>query len=150
MSDQKIKIRIRAVIIQNDHILLAYHPERDFHFYIGGKMEFGETIVDAFNREIKEECAGSVEPKFIKILYIGEFLQPENGEHSLEFFVLGEIDKFKEVEQELKTDYDSHVFIKWVPLANLPANLKPSSLTPRLLADWQKGFPDEGEYIGRT
>lgn len=149
VDNPKIINRVRAIIIKNDHVLLAYSPERDFYFYIGGKIDFGETIKRAFAREIKEECQGDVEPVFSKILYIRELLIPEENEHSIEYFVLGDIDKFKEVEQELNTDYDSHLFIKWVPMSDLPVNLKPEALTPKLLKDWRNGFPNEGEYLGR-
>ena len=149
MDKPKIINRVRAVIIKNDHVLLAYSPERDFYFYIGGKIDFGETIKEAFSRELKEECKGEIVPIFSKILYIRELLIPEEDEHSIEYFVLGDIDKYKGVEQELITSYDSHVFIKWLPMSDLPTNLKPAALTQKLLTDWKNGFPNEGEYLGR-
>lgn len=59
--DKKIKPRVRLVIIKNKKLLLTYTKDGDFYFYIGGKMEFGETLEQACLREIKEECGKDVD-----------------------------------------------------------------------------------------
>lgn len=54
--EKKIKVRVRLIIIKQSKILLSYVKDEDFYFYIGGKVEFGETIKQACVREIEEEC----------------------------------------------------------------------------------------------
>jgi len=49
----KIKIRLRLVIIKEDKLLSYYNSIDDCCFYIGGKLEFGEAIKDGWKREIK-------------------------------------------------------------------------------------------------
>lgn len=55
--ENKIKIRLRLVIIKEDKLLAYYDSMDDYYFYIGGKLEFGETIEAGWKREIKEELA---------------------------------------------------------------------------------------------
>ena len=59
MDDKKIKVRVRLIIIKNDKILLSFVNDENFHFFIGGKMEFGETLLQACLREVAEECDGA-------------------------------------------------------------------------------------------
>lgn len=97
MSERKVKVRVRLVIIKNHKILLSWNSDGQYYFYIGGKVEFGETLKEACAREIEEECDGA-KFTFQKILYVRDFVLPEEDEHSVEFYILGEIDKFAEID----------------------------------------------------
>ncbi len=149
MEDRKIKIRLRLVIIKNDKLLAYYDSIDDFYFYIGGKLEFGETIKNGWEREIKEELGDDVKFTFEKILYVRDFILEEKNEHSLELFILGGINKFEEVEKRPDPEYGGKKWPTWLDIHHLPANLYPKPLTKKLLADHKKGFPNSGEYIGR-
>ncbi len=72
--DQKIKIRLRLVIIKQNKLLAYYDSIEDYYFYIGGKLEFGETVEKGWTREIHEELGEDVEFTFEKILYIRDFI----------------------------------------------------------------------------
>jgi GrpB-like predicted nucleotidyltransferase (UPF0157 family)/ADP-ribose pyrophosphatase YjhB (NUDIX family) len=142
-----MKVRVRLVIIKEGKILLTYTEDEKYHFYIGGKVEYGETILEACEREMREEGNGA---KFTlkKILYIRDFIRTERGEHSVELFILGEIDKFKEIEG-LRDDESPDQYQTWVELKKLPEiNIKPKELTRRLLADYKRGFGGETGYLG--
>lgn len=147
--ENKIKIRLRLVIIKNDKLLAYYDSMDDYYFYIGGKLEFGETIEDGWKREISEELGDDVEFTFKKILYIRDFILKEKNEHSLELFILGDINKFMEIDERPDPEYDGKKWPKWLDLDNLPKNLYPKPLSKKLLEDYKAGFPREGEYIGR-
>lgn len=141
-----IKPRVRLIIIKDHKILLTHTSLEDFYFYIGGKIEFGETIEQACKREVVEECGEGAVFNFNKILYIRDFIK--NNEHSIEFFVLGGINKFSEIEGKIDPEFpDSHTQ-RWLNLDNLPANLYPQSLTKVLLEDYKNGFPNQGLYLG--
>lgn len=150
MADEKrIKVRVRLVIIKNDHILLSYNQDGDYYFYIGGKVEFGETLREACTREIAEECGGA-KFTFQKILYIRDFIHPEENEHSVEFYILGEIDKFKEIDGFKDQEFEGRHWQAWIPLGKLAeTNIKPETLTSQLLEDYQNDFAGETKYLGK-
>ncbi len=59
MYNEKIRA-IALVIIKHNNLTLVspgYDKVKDSHFYrlIGGGIEFGETAIEALNREVKEE-----------------------------------------------------------------------------------------------
>jgi len=145
----KINIRLRLVIIKERKLLTYYDSIDDYYFYIGGKLEYGETVEEGWKREIKEELGEGVEFTFKKILYIRDFILPEKHEHSLELFILGDINKFMEIDERPDGEFEGKKWPKWLDLNNLPDNLYPKPLTKKLLEDYKAGFPREGEYIGR-
>lgn len=147
MEDKKIKTRVRLIIIKNDKILLSYTEDEDFYFYIGGKIEFGETVKDACIREVQEECHANF--TFRKILYIRDFILPEIDEHSIEFFILGDVDKFEEIEGIKDEEFDGRHWQTWVDINKLPQiNIKPKTLTENILASYKNGFSNDTEYVG--
>ena len=146
MSEQKIKARVRLIIIKNNKILLSYTKDEDFYFYIGGKIEFGETIKEACIREVQEECKANF--TFKKILYIRDFILPEIDEHSIEFFILGEVDKFEEIERIKDEEFDGRHWQTWVDINKLSEiNIKPKTLTEKILANYKNGFSKDTEYV---
>ena len=147
--DNKIKVRLRLVIIKNEKLLAYYTQENDFFFYIGGKLEYGESIEACWKREVKEELGENVKFSFRKILYIRDYIDPSENEHSVELFILGYIDKFEEVEGRPDSEFEGKKWPTWLEINNLPNNLYPKQLTKKLLQDYKKGFPNTGEYIGR-
>ena len=147
--DQKIKIRLRLVIIKKEKLLAYYDSVEDFYFYIGGKLEYGETIEDGWKREIAEELGDDVLFTFKKILYVRDYIVSENNEHSLELFISGDINKFEEIEGKPDPEFDGKKWPIWLPINKLPDNLYPKPLSKKLLEDYKAGFPREGEYIGR-
>lgn len=146
--DKKIKPRVRLVIIKNNKLLLTYTKDGDFYFYIGGKMEFGETLEQACSREIKEECGENVDFTFKKILYIRDYIKLEEDEHSIEFYILGDINKFEEIEGVEDEEFPGLHHQTWVDMDNLPENILPKGLTATLKDDYKNGFPRQGEYLG--
>lgn len=147
MNQKKIKPRVRLIIIKKGKILLSYTKNENFYFYIGGKVEYGETIIQACQREIKEECGGA-KFTFKKILYIRDYIKREQNEHSLELYILGDINKFREIEKIRDKEYPDH-YQTWVDLKKLSKiDIKPKKLTNRLILDYQNGFSDTTKYLG--
>lgn len=148
MSKHFINIRLRLIIIKERQILLMYDSVKDFYFYVGGKLEYGETIETAAQREVFEECGKDVTFTFKKILYIRDFIAPKIPEHSLELFILADINKYKELEGKRDWEFEGKKWLTWKDIHDLPANLYPQKLTSVLIADYEKGFPSQGTYIG--
>ena len=146
MSNQ-IKIRVRLIIPHENKLLLEYVEGEDFYFYPGGKVEFGETLLLACKREMVEELG----VKFVlkKILYIRDFLKLEKDEHSVEFFILGEINKSVVEKNPDDPDYKEHHRFEWVEIDKLAEKeIFPKELTPKLIADFKAGFLNQGQYLG--
>lgn len=150
MDEHKINLRLRLIIIKNGKLLVEHNSKKDFCFYVGGHLEYGETILEGCKREIAEECGEGTNFRFEKILYIRDFFDPENGEQNVELFILGDIDKFEGLEHHLDPQHpEGHMWLTWLDMKNLPDNLLPKSLTNKLVEDYKKDFPNAGEYVGR-
>lgn len=112
-------------------------------------MEHGETVLQGCKREIIEECGEGTEFTLNKILYIRDFFDPDNGEHNLELFFLGNINKGEKLEHKLDSQHkDGSMWLTWLDVENLPNNLFPKQLSKKLLEDYKQGFPNSGEYVG--
>jgi ADP-ribose pyrophosphatase YjhB (NUDIX family) len=149
MENHKINVRLRLIVIKNNKILVQYRQKHDFYHYFGGHLEYGETILEGCLRETAEECDGAIFD-FKKVLYIRDFLMPEDNEHSVELFILGDIDKFEEIEHLLDPEHpDGSVWCTWLDINNLPINLLPKELTQKLITDYKNNFSNTGEYVGR-
>jgi len=149
MENHKINVRLRLIVVKNNKILVQYRQKHDYFHYIGGHLEYGETILEGCIRETAEECDGA-KFDFKKVLYIRDFIMPEDNEHSVELFILGDINKFDEIEHLFDPEHpDNSVWCTWLDIDNLPNNLFPKELTPKLIIDYKNNFPNTGEYIGR-
>jgi len=112
------KNRVRLIIPHNNKLLLEYVIDEEFYMYPGGEVENYETIKAAAEREVKEELAAKF--KFLKILYIREYIEQDRDEHSLELFILGELDNYEVTKNEDDPDYkETHEFL-WIDIDKLP------------------------------
>ncbi len=91
MANNNLQIRLRLIIIKEGKLLTSYTKKHDFYFYIGGHMEYGETVLEGCKREIIEECGENTEFSLQKVSYIRDFFDKEKDEQNLELFILGDI-----------------------------------------------------------
>jgi len=148
MDNRKIKPRVRLIIIKDGKILLSYVKSQDFYFYIGGKMEWGETVKDACIREVAEECGANF--RFGKILYVRDYIKPEEGEHSIELYILGDIDKTSEIEGFIDKEFGGDHWQTWIDLNDVEKlDVRPKKLIKQILKDYREGFKRVGAlYLG--
>lgn len=84
MTEKQFLIRCRAIILNDDKLLVVKHdPSSDFYALPGGKLELGEDIKECLSREIVEELG--VNPEIGRLLYVNNFIESENKQ-SIEFF----------------------------------------------------------------
>lgn len=148
MPQSTINVRIRLIVIKDEKILLMYYSTEDFYFYIGGRLEYGESISECIQREVEEECGEGSRFHFKKILYIRDFISQKRNEHSVELFVLGDIDSPTELEGRKDNEEPDTKWLTWRNINDLPKKLYPTKLIEKLVADYKNGFPNQGEYIG--
>lgn len=126
---------------------MSYVKDEDFYFFIGGKMEYGETLKEACIREVQEECKANF--KLEKILYIRDYIKPEIDEHSIEIYIKGDIDKFEEVEGMLDDEFDGNHWQTWISLNKLKdLDVRPKKLINKLIKDYRSGFNVQASYLG--
>jgi ADP-ribose pyrophosphatase YjhB (NUDIX family) len=83
-EDRKFVIRCRAIILHEGKLLLVRHPkDMSYAALPGGKLEWGEGVMECMKREIVEELG--VEPELGRLLYVNTFVDSENSQ-SVEFF----------------------------------------------------------------
>lgn len=139
MTNNKLQIRLRLIIINERKLLTSYTKKHDFYFYVGGHMEYGETVLEGCKREIIEECGEGTEFNLQKVLYIRDFFDKDNNEQN-----------FEELEHRLDPQhFDGSMWLTWLDINNLPDNLFPKPLSKKLLEDYKNNFPNAGEYVGR-
>lgn len=143
----------RAVIIHDDHLLLAYDPRKEpkhyyefnvaFYYLPGGHIEFNESAEAAVLREIYEETGfDSHIERFLGILeHSWSFPGDEVCCHTHEINFIFKV-KLKEV-NGLTTIFqkEDHVAFRWIPLKEIhDIDFRPESLKnilPQWFADYK-------------
>lgn len=77
---QPIRIRVTAIIVRDDKLLLIKCHDEPFglHYNVpGGGLEYGETLEDALRREIKEETCVDIDVGPLMMLF--EVLRPDEA-----------------------------------------------------------------------
>ncbi|MEZ7890788.1 MAG: NUDIX domain-containing protein [Candidatus Wallbacteria bacterium] len=86
-----VRVRIGAIIIENDSILLVHHQkdDRDYWLLPGGGLEASESIEECIKREMLEETGYDVKPG--KLVFTSETLYPGRERHIIHMNFLAEI-----------------------------------------------------------
>ena len=107
MSSQNIEVIVRAIIKNNGKILVCKGKKKNYYYFPGGHMEFGENAKKALKREIKEEL--SLDAKVGNLIGLSEYSFIQEGkvrhEINLVFKVKIKGGKIKSKEDQLEFDY---------------------------------------------
>lgn len=129
----------KAVIIENEAVLAIEKSENNETWYLlpGGGQEFGENLIEALKREVKEETGAQVEVGELMFVreYIGknhEFRSTDFDFHQVEFYF--ECKLQSPIDLNLATHLDSNqTGISWISLVDKNAKVYPSFLLNSLL-----------------
>lgn len=126
MKDKNIfEICARAIIINNGKILVCRRKDRNYHFFPGGHVEFGETAEKTLERELAEELGVKAD----RFSYMGtvENIYSEHGNrhHEINLVFRAGAGKFPSKSRE------DHLVFKFADLKNL----KKEKIYPLVLRD---------------
>jgi 8-oxo-dGTP diphosphatase len=138
---RKIRNSAKAVIVQNEYVLLTKNTDYRGVFYLfpGGGQEPGEELKDAVARECIEETGMAVEVGELLHIreYIGrnhEFAETDSDVHQVEFYFACSVET-DGPEPVMNGDLpdSNQIGVEWVPLKALPdLRVYPSSLGAKL------------------
>jgi len=129
---KNIEFIARGFIFQKGKILLCKRKDRDYYFFPGGHVEFGEFVKDALKREIVEEIGAEV----TRCEFIGTaenvFQDGKREAHEINFTFRAEIDKEDVAALE---DYLEFRWLTWNEFEK--AEVLPASLKKEIMK-WEK------------
>ena len=154
MNKNNIHVLSRGVIIDQDHILLAYDPRPHPHHYYelntpfyylpGGHIDFQESAPHALMREIKEETGfdAAIE-KFLGIIeHAWSFQGDEVCCHTHEINLIYKLSITELKFGDKVPQKEEHVAFQWLPIDSLYGiDLRPLPLKSAL-SKWVEGTND--------
>lgn len=141
----QVRVRVAGVYTRGDEILLVNHVRdgRSYWLLPGGGLEFGESLAQALERELREECA--LQTCTGKLLLLAESLPPDRHRHVLNLVFRGEVlsgeARLNEVSERLKG-------VAWVKKAELVGLTFFPDIKAALLRHWEAGFALPAESLG--
>ncbi|MCY9514681.1 NUDIX domain-containing protein [Paenibacillus apiarius] len=134
-----IRNSAKAVIIQDNKVLLTKNQDRDGYFYLfpGGGQEHGEELSEALRRECIEEigCAVIVDHLLHVREYIGknhQFAEWDMPIHQVEFYFQCELEQIPASFEGSGPD-ENQVGVEWIRLQELEQiRVYPHKLVPIL------------------
>ena len=80
-EDQIVNICVRGVIIEDGELIVTEFKDKSWAFFVGGRVDFGESLMTALHREMKEEIDTAVSVE--KLLYFHQniFTNSQGTEH---------------------------------------------------------------------
>lgn len=150
MNDNCIHVLSRAVIVEDNHLLLAYDPRPNpshyyelnvpFYYLPGGHIDFKEPAHHAIVRELKEETGYEAEVQhFLGILehawsFPGDELCCHT--HEVNFIFKARIPAI--ISHTVLAQQEEHVAFSWAPLHQISEiDLRPTALKT-LIPQWLK------------
>lgn len=112
---EKPDVRVAIVILKENKILLVQHKKEGRKYWLlpGGRVDFGETLIEALQREMLEE--GNIKIKVGDLLFISDAIAPDNARHIINIFFEGEI-----ISGELKVGEEEVLQrIEFIPISSL-------------------------------
>ena len=121
-----LKIITRAIVIDQDKILLVKKSDADFWHFPGGKWEFeNESLERAIQRELIEETGYQINPA--KIIFTQELR--ENKKVYLELFWRAELTSIEQAPIAEDEEIQTHRWFTVADLINQEVNFKPNNST---------------------
>lgn len=143
-SQQRPRVRVAAIIKRDDSVLMVRHEKGQHTYWLlpGGGVDYGESLIAALERELREECCVNIEVG--EFAFVIDAISIEEGRHLVQMSFEA---KIREGDPVLGTD-ESVVEVKFVPISDLEAlNIHPP-VNSELMEGLRNGFAGQQRYLG--
>lgn len=149
-GDQRVNVVVRALIFRDSHLLVTQWRHRAVAFPIGGRVEFGESLINSLHREVREEIGAKVQD--YRLLYFAENVFTSSAGipyHELGWYFLVEPDRQPcGLDETIPNPDHPDLFIRYLALDEEGlANFWPRFLRCYLLTDRAGGFAQNPRHI---
>jgi 8-oxo-dGTP pyrophosphatase MutT (NUDIX family) len=149
-DNQRVNVVVRALIFRDDHLLVTQWRQRGVAFAIGGRVEFGESLLESLRREVWEEIGAEVVDH--RLLYFSENIFTTAAEvayHEYGWYFLVETDRYPCAVGEVVPNPDHpDLFIRYLAMQEAAlADFWPAFVRRYLPADRACGFTHNPRHI---
>lgn len=147
---QRLNAVVRGLIFNHEHLLVTQWRDAGVAFPIGGRVEFGEPLVESLRREVREETGAQVTA--FRLLYFAENLfTTEKGVqfHEYGWYFRVEVDRpVCGLDEIIPNPDHPDLVICYLPLDKIgSAPFAPPFLPRYLPSDWANGFAGNPRYL---
>ena len=149
-ENQRVNAVVRGLIFTDNHLLVTQWRDDGVAFPIGGRVEFGEPLVEALQREVQEETGAQVTAH--RLLYFAENLFTSEAGiqyHEYGWYFWVQVDhQVCGLDEVLPNPDHPKLIIRYLPLDEGGlATFWPGFLRRYLPADWKQDFTGNPRYI---
>src|SRR5512142_901493 len=134
----KIRLRCAAVLVRGNEILLVKHEKGGSEYWLlpGGGLEPGETLAEATERELREECGVAI--RCGRLLFVAETLEPNRERQIVNVVFLADM---LSGEPHLATLDDARLIdVAWMTRSRLRDIVFFPDFRDELVRQWDHGF----------
>ncbi|MBE6734636.1 MAG: NUDIX domain-containing protein [Ruminococcaceae bacterium] len=147
LGSNRFQLRVGAIIMEGDSVLLATNSKADYYYSVGGAVKMGETAQEAVKREVFEETGISYEVD--RLVFVHEnFFRDEVVSKGTTFhevcfyFLMKPLGEKRKIEKE-SFCVTGEETMHWVPVADLQT----MKVFPVFFADKLGNLPETVEHI---
>jgi len=149
-ENQRVNAVVRGLIFKDNHLLVTQWRGDGAAFPIGGRVEFGEPVIESLQREVLEETGAHVTD--YRLVYFAENLfttKVGTQFHEYGWYFLVEIDhQVCGLNEVIPNPDHPDLIIRYLALDEESlSNFWPPFLPRYLPADWSQGFARNPRYV---
>ncbi|MCU4706597.1 NUDIX hydrolase [Mycoplasma sp. CSL7503-lung] len=152
-KNKKFKLRVGAILIHENRLLVAYDDENNYYQYLpGGKVDFGESFEECIKRELKEELDLNVNSLQEFCLYEGfffnKYVKKDFHEISMYYLVKSNIEPWFNQEDVVFYEENRKLTFKWIEIEKLDEyNVLPKKIIDKIKkGDFKFSLISENNY----
>ncbi len=140
-----IRLRVAGIYVRGEELLLVAHQKHGRKYWLlpGGGVEYGESLTEALEREVAEECG--IVTLAERLLFVNEGRAPDGSRHVMSFTFFGSV---LSGEPHRHETLGPIVEVAWVPRDRLHQVTLYPNLKRQILHDWAHGFDQPTRYLG--
>lgn len=139
------RVRVAAIIVQDGALLMVRHVKGEETYWLlpGGGVDYGESLVEALERELREEA--SVEIRAGDLVLANDSIAPDFSRHTVNLYFDAKI-----VSGTIARGIDERVVeVRFIPLDELTSIRVFPDVREPLLKAMAQGFAQSATYLGK-